>query len=293
MGDERDHAVLQAFNNVGGDDPSYLRLFSRAASGCFIIGSWAGTVAREYVKSTAVLKNWGGIDAIVVNDTIAREVIRDCLLHRGVSVEFYDKQTSGGPYTCVQRGSPGHIADFEATLFAFEEAEIQLMAVGAVVIGDNINSKVSRSAGQCIRVGFAALNTTLRTLTYAEYRDSPQLTNLDVLMAQCNLKQLMYFKSDVSLGAGGRMAGVPDGAAEQSDTLRTLKQICERANVVMREYEHNNLGHGSQGSSGSKRATTASTGSLLNTLEEILRVPEDRHSLKSFPLASRGAGETS
>ncbi|EAN78483.1 DNA mismatch repair protein MSH2, putative [Trypanosoma equiperdum] len=286
MSDDRDPAVVQAFNGAGGDDTSCLRLFSRASAGCFILGSWASLVAREYVKSTAVLKNWSGVDAVAVNDSITREVIRDCLLRRGVSVEQYDRQTSGGRYVCMRRGSPGHIADFEAMLFAFEDAEIQLMAIGSVVIDDKAN-RVNGPGGQHVRVGYAALNTTLRTLTYAEYHDTPQLTNLDVLMAQCNLKQLLYSNTDFSMNNTGEKAADSDESREQSDLLRALKQLCERANITLQERGQSNLPHGKQKSRATKRNSTGPNGELLSTLEGILRVPEDRHGLNSFPLASR------
>ncbi|KAG8344320.1 MutS domain [Trypanosoma vivax] len=294
MSDDRDAAVLQAFTAAGGDDDtSCLRLFSRAATGCCVVGRWASVVAREYVKSTAVLKNWGGVDAVTVNDTIAREVIRDCLLRRGVSVEHYERQVSGGPYVCVQRGSPGHIADFEATLFAFEEAEIQLMATGSVVIG-HVSSGVF--AGQSLRVGFAALNTTLRTLTYAEYTDSAQLTNLDVLIAQCNLKELMFISAG-SGGSGGstRVSQASASSVDMEESMRALKQICERSNISLRPCgrgsafpsQENFVQHSQQQKVPMKNEAMQRDMDLLATLENILRVPEDRFALTQFPLASR------
>nr|CCC52022.1 putative DNA mismatch repair protein, fragment [Trypanosoma vivax Y486] len=252
MSDDRDAAVLQAFTAAGGDDDtSCLRLFSRAATGCCVVGRWASVVAREYVKSTAVLKNWGGVDAVTVNDTIAREVIRDCLLRRGVSVEHYERQVSGGPYVCVQRGSPGHIADFEATLFAFEEAEIQLMATGSVVIG-HVSSGVF--AGQSLRVGFAALNTTLRTVSQASA-----------------------------------------SSVDMEESMRALKQICERSNISLRPCgrgsafpsQENFVQHSQQQKVPMKNEAMQRDMDLLATLENILRVPEDRFALTQFPLASR------
>ncbi|KAH9578450.1 DNA mismatch repair protein MutS [Trypanosoma melophagium] len=288
MSDERDTPVLQAFTAAGGDDKTCVRLFSRGSStpGCYVLGIWASFIAREYIKSTAVLKNWGGLDVVTVNDTIAKEVIRDCLLRRGVSVEYYERSPGSSPYVCVQRGSPGHIADFEATLFSFEDAEIQLMATGALVL----ESRDISSGGQGVRVGFAAVNTTLRTLTYAEYLDTLQLNSLDALMAQCNLKELVYCTNrngNSRSSNGGKGDKILEGREE---SLRAVKQLCERANITYRElYREGNevfskdkpkkqtMGHESG----------IIKGNLLNVLGDILRIPEDRFTLSSSPLASR------
>lgn len=54
---------------------------------------------------------------------------------------------SSSNYVCVQHGSPGNIADFEATLFAFDEAEIQLMATGAIILyNPHLSNNTSSSA---------------------------------------------------------------------------------------------------------------------------------------------------
>ncbi|KEG13991.1 putative DNA mismatch repair protein MSH2 [Trypanosoma grayi] len=280
MSDERDATVLQAFAAAGGDDKTCVRFFARNGSmpSCYALGWWAGVIAREYIKSIALLKNWGGVDVVVVKDTIAREVIRDCLLRRGVCVEYYERPSGGsGPYACVQRGSPGHITDFEATLFAFEEAEIQLMATGAIVLESNGTGKGVAAGGQGMRVGFAALNTTLRTLTYAEYLDTLQLSSLDALMAQCNLKELLYV---------GNSSGKAT-AAGQEESLRTVKQLCERANITYRELGRDGaISSQNQRQQEVKREGGVVKGNSLSALDDILRVPEDRLVLSQYPLAS-------
>ncbi|ESL12018.1 DNA mismatch repair protein MSH2 [Trypanosoma rangeli SC58] len=297
MSDERDASVVQAFTTAGGDDKACIYLFARSGStpGCYVLGSWAGFIAREYIRSTAVLKNWGGVEVVVMNDSIAKEVIRDSLLLRGVSVKYYERQPGGGAYVCVQRGSPGNITDFEATLFSFEEADIQLMATGAIVLekssssGGN-SSNCTLSGGQGVRVGFAALNTTLRTLTYAEYLDAPQLTSLDALVAQCNLKELIYLNrsrgSDAGKG-GGTAATVIDGGHEE-ESLRAVKQLCERANVAYREWRHNGAVSSQDPLQKQGRSEgNVVKGNFLRALDDILRVPESRLALSNCPLASR------
>lgn len=92
--DGGDLTVIKAFHNAGADSLHCLRLFSRSgassntngnynntASGCYILGIWAGIAAREYIKSTTVLKKWTDsvdndnnkkIDVVVVNDALCR-----------------------------------------------------------------------------------------------------------------------------------------------------------------------------------------------------------------------------
>ncbi|RNF04992.1 putative mismatch repair protein MSH2 [Trypanosoma rangeli] len=298
MSDERDASVVQAFTAAGGDDKACIHIFARSGStpGCYVLGSWAGFIAREYIRSTAVLKNWGGVEVVVMNDSIAKEVIRDSLLLRGVSVKYYERQPGGGgAYICVQRGSPGNITDFEATLFSFEEADIQLMATGAIVLEKNSSSssnssKCMLSGGQGVRVGFAALNTTLRTLTYAEYLDTLQLTSLDALVAQCNLKELIYLNRGRGSGVGredGAAATVIDSGHEE-ESLQAVKQLCERANVAYREWRHNGAVFSQDPLQKQGRLEgNVVKGNFLSALDDILRVPESRLALSNCPLASR------
>ncbi|RNF15606.1 putative mismatch repair protein MSH2 [Trypanosoma conorhini] len=148
------------------------------------------------------------------------------------------------------------------------------------------------SGGQGVRVGFAALNTTLRTLTYAEYLDTLQLTSLDALVAQCNLKELIYLDRGRHRGGGagkggGTAAALSDGGQE-AESLRAVKQLCGRANVAYREW-----GHDSAVSSQDplrkpgRREGNLAKDNFLSSLDDILRVPEGRLALSDCPLASR------
>ncbi|KAG5469309.1 hypothetical protein LSCM1_02524 [Leishmania martiniquensis] len=272
MSEDRDGGVVQAFLSLGTDSSQCFRMFSRGANpGCYVLGWWATFVAKEYIKSTAVLKQWatgspssGPVDVVVVNDALCKEIIRDCLLRRGASVEYYERETAGGAFLCRQRGSPGNIADFEASLFEFEEAEIQLLASGSIVIGAKQDSGTT--------IGFAALNSTLRHLIYAEYADTPQLTSLDALVAQTNLKELLLCVVPPAASAAG------EAALDDDDRITAVRRICERCNVrlsvhTLREVQQ------------LQRAGAAAEG--MEALAEILRVPEERLSLELCPIARR------
>ncbi|KAG5468957.1 hypothetical protein LSCM4_02350 [Leishmania orientalis] len=272
MSEERDGGIVQAFMALGADSSQCFRMFSRGSSpGCCVLGWWATFVAKEYIKSTAVLKQWatgssssGTVDVVVVNDALCKEIIRDCLLRRGASVEYYERETAGGPFVCRQRGSPGNIADFEASLFEFEEAEIQLLASGSIVLGSKQDSGTT--------IGFAALNNTLRQLVYAEYMDTPQLTSLDALVAQTNLKELLLCVMPPAASAGG------EAALDDDDRIIAVRRICERCSVqlsvrTVREVQQ------------LQRAEATAKG--VEALAEILRVPEERLSLELCPIARR------
>ncbi|KAG5493461.1 hypothetical protein JIQ42_01828 [Leishmania sp. Namibia] len=272
MSEERDGGIVQAFMALGADSSQCFRMFSRGSSpGCCVLGWWATFVAKEYIKSTAVLKQWatgssssGTVDVVVVNDALCKEIIRDCLLRRGASVEYYERETAGGPFVCRQRGSPGNIADFEASLFEFEEAEIQLLASGSIVLGAKQDSGTT--------IGFAALNSTLRQLVYAEYMDTPQLTSVDALVAQTNLKELLLCVMPPAGSAGG------EAALDDDDRIIAVRRICERCSVqlsvrTVREVQQ------------LQRAEATAKG--VEALAEILRVPEERLSLELCPIARR------
>lgn len=264
MSDERDVGLADFFCHLGSDTMDCFRMFSRGGNtaGCYVLGCWADFAAKEYIKSAAVLRDWGSsaqpLSAVVVNDVLCREIIRDCLLRRGASVEFYDR-TAGGSYECVQRGSPGNIADFEASLFAFEEAEIQLMSTGAMVFGP-------ATATTGVRVGFAALNTTLRQLSFAEYTDTAQLVSLDALISHTNLKELTHYVSS---------------PADLDDAkVRDLRRLCERAGVIV---------HTTMLREQRQQATVPS--SVDSALQRMLRVPEARLALNNNPLGAQALGK--
>ncbi|KAG5495000.1 hypothetical protein JKF63_02052 [Porcisia hertigi] len=272
MADERDVGILQAFLALGTDSDQCFRMFSRGSNpGCYVLGWWATFAAKEYIKSTAVLKQWstgnsspGMVDVVVVNDALCKEMIRDCLLRRGASVEYYEREAAGGSYVCRQRGSPGNITDFEASLFEFEEAEIQLLASGSLVFGS------AQDSG--ILIGFAALNNTLRQLSFAEYTDTPQLTSLDALVAQTNLKELVLCVGPPAASTGG------EGALDDDDRITSVRRICERSGVkltvrTLREMQQ------------LQKAESATRG--IDALADILRVPEERLSLERCPFAQR------
>ncbi|EPY42042.1 hypothetical protein AGDE_01881 [Angomonas deanei] len=216
MADEKDSNVVQAFLAAGPDGKDCFRMFGRAGQpGCFVLGWWASYVAKEYIKSSAVLKSWSSgeekVDVVVVNDTLCKEIIRDCLMRMGVGVEYYERQSGGSSFTCVQRGTPGNTADFEATLFEFEEVNVQLSSSGALVL--------STSSEGGMRVAFATLNATLRQISFAEYDDTMMMSSLDALFVQTSLKELTLLS--------------PAGLKEEENVLRSLHRICERAGVIL------------------------------------------------------------
>ncbi|CAJ1992006.1 DNA mismatch repair protein MSH2 [Leishmania donovani] len=270
MTDERDGGVVQAFLALGADSSQCFRMFSRGSNpGCYVLGWWATLVAKEYIKSTAVLKKWSSgnsssamVDVVVVNDALCKEIIRDCLLRRGVSVEYYERETAGGSYVCRQRGSPGNITDFEASLFEVEEAEIQLLASGSLVFG------ATQDTGTAI--GFAALNNTLRQLTFAEYTDTPQLTSLDALVAQTNLKELLLCVMSPAASAGA------EATFNDDDRITAVRRICERCGVQLSVRSLREIQQ-------LQKEEAAAKG--LEALAEILRVPEERLSLELCPIA--------
>lgn len=294
--EERDHSVLTAFLSIP-DSPNCFRFYSRSGSnaGVYVLGWWATCIATEFIKSEAVVKNWsetpssrnsgGGsiigssspmttIPVIVLNDTICKEVIADCLLRRGTSVEFYDKN-SRGEFECVQRGSPGNITDFEATLFEQEqESDVQLMASGALVFG-------GAPTDGTIRIGLATLNTTLRHISVAEYRDVVQLVDLDVLLAQLSVKELSLTLSSAVGKEKRSSTGMKEEGEEETgreavmkEPIQAVRRLCERLRI------HLTIQNGfSEVQAPLLPADVA--------LKDLLRVPEERMHLLDFPLGSK------
>lgn len=294
--EERDNGVLAAFLSQP-DSPTCFRFFSRSGNnaGVYVLGGWATCIAVEYIKSEAIVKNWSDttspsprsstgstgscsssssssssstVPVIVLNDTICKEVIADCLLRRGASVEFYDKN-SRGEYECVQRGSPGNITDFEATLFEQEhESEIQLMARGALVFD-------SAPVDGRIHVGLAALNTTLRHISVTEYKDVVQLVDLDVLLAQLNVKELSLNLTNSTAKKGTDAAAVEENTDSiMKEPVQAVRRICDRLRI------HLSIQNGLKEMQGPVLPADVA-------LKDLLRVPEERMLLTDFPLGSK------
>lgn len=251
--EERDTSVINQFLSVG-DSADTLRLFSRGVGtpGCWVLGCWAARIARDYIKTTSVLKNWGitggePLHAVMVNDALAKLLIRDCLLQHGAGVAYYEKQ--GGTYQCVQQGTPGNVSDFEATLFEFGESEVQLASSGAILLTLVPGETVA------LRVGFAVLNTTLRSISVAEFTDALQLVNLDSVISQHNLRELYIPSPFVS-----------------SEMETSVRRLCERCNISIQTLP--------------KKLFSADSVNFQRKLSEILRVPEEKMSLVEQPLAA-------
>lgn len=300
--EERDNGVLSTFLSQP-DSKNCFRFFSRSGgnTGVYVLGWWATCIAMEFIKSEAVIKTWsetssssprnsGGISSpsstashsnnnntvpvIVLNDTICKEVIADCLLRRGTSVEFYDKNIRGD-YECVQRGTPGNITDFEATLFEQEQqSEVQLMTSGALVFG-------GAPADGMIRLGLATLNTTLRHISVAEYRDVVQLVDLDVLLAQLNVKELSLTLSKSAVGERASTTHIKNEEAEEEavdsamkEPVQAVRRLCDRLRI--RLTIHN----------GYKELQAPPLPADV-ALKDLLRVPEERMYLMDSPLGSK------
>ncbi|CCW63058.1 unnamed protein product [Phytomonas sp. EM1] len=271
MSDERDNVLVQAFLSHGENQKDCLRVFARGGGnnyGCYVLGWWAVLIAKEYIKSSAVLKDWGTpaqpLAAVVVNENLCKEVIRDCLLHRGVSVEYYERAAGGGSYACVQRGSPGNISDFEASLFEFEETEIQLVSTASLVLSDDGAIRASNGGTSSgIRVGFASLNATLRQFSFSEYVDTAQLVNLDALVTQTNIKELTLCTT---------------GTAHEEECVQNIKRMSERAGAILHLSTLREL---------RQRQKQSALSRPLDSLADLLRVPEERIVLDSYPLATQ------
>jgi DNA mismatch repair protein MSH2 len=255
--EDRDVNLITFFNSLG-DTADVFRLFGRGGNGVgfIVLGCWATRVAQQYIKSSAVVKNWGSstspLHAVVVNEALSREIIRDCLLHQSTVVEAYEK--TGTSYKCVQYGTPGNIGDFEATLFEFGDAEIQLLSCGAL--------HVTPAPGGQVHVGLAVLNNTLRTFFVAEFDDVHQLVNLDSHVAQFNLRELLVLPNTFS----------PEFEA-------AFKRLCDRANVTVTTIP----------SKSSQRSST-SMDSVQRRVSNFLRVPEERMLLCELPQATAALG---
>jgi DNA mismatch repair protein MSH2 len=254
--EERDINLISFFSSLG-DRAEVFRLFGRGGNGIgfIVLGCWATRVAQQYIKSSAVVKNWGTtaspIHAVVVNDALSREIIRDCLLHLSTAVEGYEK--IGSSFKRVQYGTPGNIGDFEATLFEFGDAEIQLLSCGALT--------VAPAAGGQLHVGLAVLNSTLRTFFVAEFDDVHQLVNLDSHVSQLNLRELLV---------------TPGMFTTEFET--SFRRLCERSNVTITTL------------AAKPQRSSTSIDSVQRRIAAFLRVPEERMILCELPSATTSLG---
>jgi len=242
--EDKESAVLAAFQELS-DSADVLRLFARASGlGNLVLGVWAPRVAQQFIKSTAVLQRIGNFPCVVVNEALTREIIRHSLLHAGVTVELYERR--GSQLTCAKRGTPGNTTDFEAMLFEFDDAELQLLATGALTVAAEKNGSV--------RLGVASINATLRCIHVAEFTDGGPLSHLDAVVSQFSIKELLVAQDSL-----------------KGELERSLKSLCERASVTLTFVSPKEF---------------VDSGLCQRRLQMVLRVPEEKMVLMHMPLAT-------
>ena len=171
-----------------------LRIFSRTTStGFFVLGPWAVRVANEFVKTSSVLVTWRHsrippTTVAAINESIAKVVVREALLHYGVTVEQYDRTSAG--WQLSKTGTPGNLRDFESLVMDSIDAGAD--ATEAVVAAvATIHCRVDPSVPGGVLIGSASFSPALRTLTFTQLTDSAaQLVHVDALLAQYSFKEV-------------------------------------------------------------------------------------------------------
>lgn len=161
-------------------------------------GENAVTIARQFYKTTAVVKQLGQGDNVLaglsLNRNLFENVLRDLLLQRtDYAVELYEG--SGATWKLARSATPGRLSQFEEELFRVSEvADVPLVAavVLALVEGQRV-------------VGVAYVDAAAKRLGACEFNDDEHFCGLEAVIVQLGVKECVVMKEGE--GAAAALGG--------------------------------------------------------------------------------------
>jgi len=201
-------------------EPRLVRFFDR--KGFYTVhGENALFIARQFYKTTAVVKYHGAANntlaSVTLNRNLFENVLRELLLEAAEhTVELYEG--TGASWKVVRTASPGKLSQFEEELFRSSDGG-DMPIVIAVTLATVENQR---------QVGVAYVDVSSRQLGACEFFDDEQFCTLETVVVQLGARECVIQK-EAEPSSSSAAAG--SGAAESADQRR-LHDVLSRCGVM-------------------------------------------------------------
>eukprot|EP01059_Diplonema_ambulator_P030475 TRINITY_DN5230_c0_g1_i1.p1 TRINITY_DN5230_c0_g1~~TRINITY_DN5230_c0_g1_i1.p1 ORF type:complete len:913 (+),score=330.40 TRINITY_DN5230_c0_g1_i1:1500-4238(+) len=174
-----------------------------------LYGSQVEGIAKEYLHTTAVIKQVGPHPTIHISAKVFLQMALDLIRNKGMKIELYE--SSGSTWNCTLQASPGRLEQFEARF-----GSVQVQDTGCIVA---IQYKLDQSG--YVQFGCGYVNQTLRVLGLAEFVDNAtNLTNLESFLLQIGAREAIIPQKASSTAEDIRIADTVKNAGVHLETER-------------------------------------------------------------------------
>ncbi|KAL6763329.1 DNA mismatch repair protein [Haematococcus lacustris] len=150
-------------------------------------------VARQFYKTTAVVKHLGGsgdagLSSVTLNRNLFEQVLRELLLEgTDYAVELWEG--SGTSWKLSRAASPGRLAAFEEELFrgGIDMADTPVVVAVVLAMKEGVRE-----------VGLAYADVVARRLGVAQFVDDELLCSLEAVLVQLGAKEVLLPKEEAS-----------------------------------------------------------------------------------------------
>eukprot|EP00803_Ostreobium_quekettii_P007490 evm.model.scf_227.6 EVM.evm.TU.scf_227.6 scf_227:67170-78839(-) len=190
LDDKTQSGFITWFKNLP-EDPRVIRIFDRSKGIYSVHGENAIFVARQFYKTTAVVKDLGSgqnsLPAVTLNRSLLETVLRELLVETAeYGVELYEGR--GASWELARSASPGKLDDFEEEIF--RTAEVPDVPVVIAVSTSFVDTQRL--------VGVAFINMATRQMGACEFHDDDQYCCLETLVVQLGAKECVIPKESDS-----------------------------------------------------------------------------------------------
>ncbi|KAI6650646.1 hypothetical protein LOD99_7696 [Oopsacas minuta] len=182
-----DKGFIENFLSLPVKPDTLIRLFDRGGEYYTLHGSDAVFVAKEILKSTAAVKQFGGerykLPSLGLSKNMFERVIRELLLIRQYRVEIWQCST-GNHWSPAYTASPGNLHALEDVLFTQFD-----ITQGCGILCLKVSSSTSDRA---VTVAACFCDAMLREIGVTSFLDHPvHLTNTEALIVQLKPKEAL------------------------------------------------------------------------------------------------------
>ncbi|KAJ9510060.1 hypothetical protein QJQ45_011708 [Haematococcus lacustris] len=178
----------------GREQSGFVHWYKSQVKGFYSVhGEDALFVARQFYKTTAVVKHLGGsgdagLSSVTLNRNLFEQVLRELLLEgTDYAVELWEG--SGTSWKLSRAASPGRLAAFEEELFrgGIDMADTPVVVAVVLAMKEGVRE-----------VGLAYADVVARRLGVAQFVDDELLCSLEAVLVQLGAKEVLLPKEEAS-----------------------------------------------------------------------------------------------